>query len=316
MIWLSVALAVCAAAANAAASVLQRITDRREPVDRAFSLAMMWDLARQWLWWGGILAMITGFLLQASALSTGGIAVVQPLLVFELPFTLILASLVFHSRLHIRERTAIVAMTGGLALFLYALSPSPGDSSRTSTLAWVLGIVATLILIGVLTVMGGRLSEGTRRGVLLGLATGVAFGLTAALIVGMAAGYAAGGIVGVFTTWQTYLVIVIGPLSFFLLQNTLQAGSLFVTQPALTLSDPVIAIIWGVVIFHEQVRSGLWLIGALAGAVLVGAGTVLMSHSPLLHSVAQPQQTAQREQRERARDVDRVALWPAPLPCP
>ena len=82
---LSVSLAVLAAWANAAASVLQRKADREEPDDRT-GLAMLWDLAHKPAWIAGIAAVIVGFLLQAGALATGPIALVQPILVLELGF--------------------------------------------------------------------------------------------------------------------------------------------------------------------------------------------------------------------------------------
>lgn len=45
----------------------------------------------------------------------------------ELPFTLLLAGMVVHSRLHAREWLAIAEMSGGRADMLYALQPSGGD---------------------------------------------------------------------------------------------------------------------------------------------------------------------------------------------
>jgi hypothetical protein len=44
------------------------------------------------------------------------------------------------------------------------------------------------------------------------------FGLAAALVASVTAAFAVGGIGGVFTAWQTYLLIIVGPGSFVLLQ--------------------------------------------------------------------------------------------------
>ncbi|HTI22991.1 MAG TPA: hypothetical protein VL652_18495 [Kutzneria sp.] len=89
---LGVLLAVLASAMNAAASVLQRKADRDES---SFGWRMLLDVARRPAWWAGIGSVVLGFALQAVALALSPVSVVQPLLISELPMTLLLASLVF-----------------------------------------------------------------------------------------------------------------------------------------------------------------------------------------------------------------------------
>lgn len=278
---LSLVLAVLAALGNATASVLQRKANRDEPVGQAAGLALFWHLVQRPAWLGGVAALVVAFLLQAAALATGPIVVVQPMLVLELAFTLILASMVFHSRLHAREWTAIVGMSVGLVGMLYALQPDGGDPHRASIGGWVTGIATSLAVASLLSVLGYR-AEGTRRAVYLGLATGIGFGLVAALVAGVGAAYGASGIGGVLRAPQTYLVIVLGPGFFFLLQKTLQAGPLVASQPALTVVDPLVAVAFGIAVFDEHLRTGTWLILALFGAALIIACTVLLARSPLL----------------------------------
>jgi hypothetical protein len=125
---LSIVLAVLAAIGNAVASVLQRRADAALPEDQSGGpIMMLWQLAHRRDWLGGIAAIIVGFLCQAAALATGPIALVQPILVLELAFALILAQVVFRSRLHLREWGAVIGMSAGLAVLLYALQPSGGD---------------------------------------------------------------------------------------------------------------------------------------------------------------------------------------------
>ncbi|HYZ38731.1 MAG TPA: DMT family transporter [Pseudonocardiaceae bacterium] len=288
---LSLALAVLAALGNATASVLQRKADREEPEGQAAGLVLLWHLAHRPAWLGGIAALIVAFLLQAAALSTGAIALVQPILVLELAFTLLLASMVFRSQLHAREWTAIIGMTIGLASMLFALQPGGGDPTRASTAGWATGIGVSLAVAGLFVVIGYR-THGIHRAAYLGLATGIGFGFIAALIAGIGAAYGASGIGGLFRTPQTYLVIVLGPAFFFLLQKTLQAGLLVASQPALTLSNPLVSVTFGVAVFDEHLRTGAWLILALFGAALIIACTVLLAHSPLLHSSERTESSA------------------------
>ncbi len=285
---LSLFLAVLAALGNAAASVLQRKAAREEPEGKATGLTLLWHLVHRPAWLGGIAVLIVAFLLQAAALSTGAIAVVQPILVLELPFTLLLAGVVFRSRLHAREWVAIIGMSAGLAGMLYALQPGGGDPHRASFLNWVIGIAASLVIAGVFVLLGYR-ADGLRRAAYLGLATGIGFGFIAALIAGVGAAYGALGIGGVLRSPQTYLVIGLGPGFFFLLQKALQAGRLVASQPALTLANPVVAIAFGIVVFGEHARSGIWLILALSGAAMIIACTVLLARSPLLQDSPGPE---------------------------
>jgi drug/metabolite transporter (DMT)-like permease len=127
---LTYALAVLAACANAVSSVLQRKANKRVPQRENMSLRQIWTLLHQPVWFGGILAITAGFLLQASALGTGDLSVVEPVLVLELPFTLVLASRLFHQRLGPREWLPAGAMTAGLAGLLYLLAPTAGGAPR------------------------------------------------------------------------------------------------------------------------------------------------------------------------------------------
>lgn len=279
---LGVLLALLAAGANAAASVLQRAAARNEPESRAFSIGLLWDLAHRPVWIAGIATVAVGFLLQAGALGNGAIALVQPLLVLELPFTLLLASRVFGGGLTAREWQAIAAMAAGLAALLVGLAPTDVAVAPAGLFRWLTGLVVTLAVVALLVVLGLR-GHGSRRAVLLGAATGLNFGLTAVLVKVVTAAYSQ-GIATVFATWQTYLIIVTGPGGFFLLQNALEAGSLVASQPAMTLTNPAAAIAWGIAILGEPVRSGAWLVLAFAGAAAIAVGTVLLAGSELFHT--------------------------------
>ncbi|GAA3223666.1 DMT family transporter [Pseudonocardia petroleophila] len=283
----SVVLAVLAAAASAVAAVLQRKAASTESRRRAAGPGLLLDLACKPVWLGGVAAIVVGFGLHAAALATGPIILVQPILVLELGFALLFAAAVFHSRLHTREWTAIAGMTVGLALLLFSLHPSGGDPGTASAAAWAVGIAITLAVAGLFGWRAHRSPDSprttARRPAYLGIATGLGFGLTATLVAAVSSALTDRGITGVLTTWQTYLLVVLGPLVFFSLQRTLQAGRLVVSQPAITLTNPVVAFGFGVGIFGEDVRTGAWLIGALAGFALVAGCTVALARSPLLH---------------------------------
>jgi drug/metabolite transporter (DMT)-like permease len=194
---------------------------------------------------------------------------------------------VFGFRLQLREWAAIVGMSAGLVCFLYALQPASGHPADVTPGGWAAGIATTIALSAVCVVTGYR-TTGPRRAVFLGLATGIGFALTAVLIAGIGSVHSRSGMAGVLTWPLTYLVIVLGPSYFFLLQKTLQAGRLVAAQPALTLSDPVVAVVFGVVVFGEHVRTGGWLALAVAAAAVLVVSTIALARSPLLQESGEP----------------------------
>lgn len=267
-------LILAAAVMNAVASVCQRRASRDESDDRGGGVRLVLDLLQRPVWLAGITAMVAGFLLQAVALTVGGIALVQPLLVAELPLTLLLGSWVFHSGLHRRAWVAIGGLALGLAMFVFGLSPTGGDPGATPLALWLVagGLVVAIVVALVLLARRLRASKAA----LLGVATGAAFGLVASLVAGAGAAWSDGGFGLLATSWQTYAAIVVGPLSFFLLQNALQAGSLVASQPGFTLVNPLVAVLWGILVFGEQPRGGAWFALTAAGACLITAATILL----------------------------------------
>src|SRR5689334_6017751 len=208
-------LAVLAACANATSSVLQRKANRQAPQEENMSLRLIWSLAHKPVWFGGILAIIAGFLLQASALGSGQLSVVEPILVLELPATLVLASRVFGSRMHRREWGSAAVMTVGLAGLLFFLSPSAGRPQGVRWYAWLIGIGVNLAAVAALVTWGRRGPAGhdradgqddradgqgsARQAAVLAVAAGATFGLTAALMKGMTMTFSQ-GITALFTS--------------------------------------------------------------------------------------------------------------------
>ncbi len=287
----AVVLMLIAAALHGTASVLQRKAARDEPESRAFSLLMFLDLARRPSWLFGILAMLCGFVLHGVSISLSRIALVQPLLVAELPFTLVLASLVFGLRIPVRDRWAIGMQTVGIAAFVTCLAPTGGDPAAVTAPGWAIGIGATVAGVLCLVVLGYR-GRHEHRAALLGVATGAMFGLNSSLIAGIGAAVSHGA--GLFTTWQTYGVAVVGPLSFFLLQNALGAGNLVACQPGFTLTNPLVSVTWGLAVFGERGHTGFFLVGTIAGAVLITAGSILLTRSSLLDPDRSPSEPGDR----------------------
>lgn len=283
---IAIPFALLAAASNALASVLQRRAVRSAPDELVLRPALLLSLIRSRVWLAGIGALIGGFLLQVLALSNGGLALVQPLLAAELPLTMILLAWLFHIRLDRRAWVAIGAMTAGLAGFLAAASPAPGRH-MPGTLDWVgAGIVTVAVITGL--VFFSRLVCGPPRAALLGVAAGIGFAFTATFIKATTKLFDK-GIAELLTSWEPYAMVGAGLISLLLLQNALQSGTLVAAQPALTISDPVASILYGVTMLGERVRSGPWIIIEVVGFALIFYGSIRLSQSRPIQMQAETQ---------------------------
>jgi drug/metabolite transporter (DMT)-like permease len=93
--------------------------------------------------------------------------------------------------------------------------------------------------------------------------------------------------VTLFTSWEIYAMVAAGLLGMFLIQSALDAGGLIAAQPGLTLADPVISVLWGVLAFHENVRGGWYIVPEVAAAAIMAVAVIALARSPLLADAAE-----------------------------
>lgn len=276
---ITIICATCAAGSNALASVLQRKAALSTPLERRSGLRIVIEVLRHKVWFGGFAFLVLGFLLQAAALSTGALAVVQPILAAELPLTLVIAARILGGRLARRELLSAVVMAAGLALALGAAAPS-GGRTEASGAGWAVGCGVSVAVIAAVLVVGLRLGRPTSA-VFFGIAAGGLFGLTAAFMVTVTA-RAQLGPADLFASWQLYAMAVSGVAALMVLQEAYAAGTLAAAQPGVTIADPILAVMLGVFMFGEQIRTG-WLVPLeLIGIAGIAFGSITLSRSPLI----------------------------------
>ena len=281
---LSYLLAAFAATGNALANVMQRKSSLEQDPDRPFGVGLLWDLVRSPTWIVGFLGLVGSFVLQAVALGFGQLSAVEPIITLEVPLTLLVAARVFGSRLQRPEWTGILLMTAGMIALVAFLAPKSGNETGVASRTYAAAggaTAATIVILLVLSRRGGPIW----RTACLGMATGTSFGLTATFIKETISQGDARGVVGVLSTWQTYTAVGFGVLGLVIMQWALHTGPLLAAQPGFTLMDPLVSILWGVLVFEEMTRTGWWLVPATIGAVGVGWGVVLLAHSPLLEQL-------------------------------
>jgi hypothetical protein len=279
----SFVFAAAAAGGNALSNVMQRKASLEQP-DGRFGAATMVDLLRRPTWLLGFSAMVASFILQAIALNFGQLSSVETVITLEVPLTLLVASRVFKVRVGRPEWTGIWTMTAGAVVLIASLNPQPGDESHVSHTTYGIAGGATAAMVVALIVAAHR---GTTlwATACLGAAAGTSFGLTATLIKEVTARLSSDGIVGLLTSWQTYGAVAAGVSGVVIMQWALHTGPLLAAQPGFTLMDPLVSILWGVLIYNESTRTGPWLVLATAGGVAIGVGVFLLAHSPLLSAL-------------------------------
>ena len=77
------------------------------------------------------------------------------------------------------------------------------------------------------------------------------------------------------------MLLIAGAAAFFLASNAFQAGSLASSQPGLTVVDPLVASLLGVILFGERLdHHPMILAGEILALGLLIASVVLLSRSP------------------------------------
>lgn len=236
-------------------------------------------LVRDRVWLLGTAANVAGSLVQAAALYFGSVAVVQVVLVSQLIFTLWLSAHWDHRRPSVQELTSAAAICAGIAIFLSVpgTAPAAGDANRGRVLV---ATVCAAALVGILVlVSAGR--HRTVRAVPIAIGAGVFFAISAALLKITTDELFHEGVATTAADWPGYVLIIANVSGFVLEQDAFATGTLPAAVTAMTITNPVVSYIVGVLAFHAHFPSSLGGLAALAGAAaLVTLGVAGLAHSP------------------------------------
>ena len=283
----SVLFALLTALFNGLASVLQRMAAMTAPASKALHLSLLGYLVKHRVWLAGIAMVVVAAVCQAIALATGPVALVQPIFIIELPFTLLVASRLARRKLPRQTWWAVGLVTVSLGIGLAAAAPSGGGTSA-SLRVWATALIVTACFEAVVITIGIRTS-GNARGAAFGLAAACGYALTATLLKSAVAALDT-SVAAFFSSWELYGTAVAGVGALFLLQNALQAGSLVAVQPPLTLGDAIISACYGVTVLGENVNTGGGLLAIEIIAVLaIAVGCIELSRSLAMVHQAEPQ---------------------------
>jgi drug/metabolite transporter (DMT)-like permease len=272
----SILFALLSAFSNATTAVLQRLASVSHPDEEGKGWRSALVLARDPRWLLGMAFMGGTFAFQAIALYFGQLAVVQPVLVTELIFTLALRRYWLHDDITPKTWTAAAMICAGLAAFLVAAHPEEG--SRTASVGDWVWAIATRGAFVLLLVALARTGSPARRAALLGCAAALVWAVDAAFVKSATDLLSQSGWAALLVHWPLYAVVVSGVLGTILVEAAFTAGPLAASQPALLIVDPLASIALGIELFGEQLRTSAPAVTAsVLGLSVMAIGVVLIS---------------------------------------
>jgi drug/metabolite transporter (DMT)-like permease len=244
-----VGAALGSALAAATSTVLQHRSARTAPEATAADHRLLGHLLTRPMWLAGLLAAAAGLVLHALALSGGRLALVQPVLVSGLLFALPLSVILEGRRLSAAAVLWALVLVIGLAGFLLAGRPSAGRVSADTDVLAVATLAGCVLVAGIAA--AGRVLDERYKGAVLAMAAGIGYGVVAALLK-QATSLVGGGWLRLLTGWPVYALVVVGAASIALTQLAYRAGSLAMSLPTLTITDPASSVAVGALVFHER----------------------------------------------------------------
>jgi drug/metabolite transporter (DMT)-like permease len=267
-------LALVAAFLFALAATLQQKGALNLPT---ISLADPMSLVRllgEKMWLIGTLALFTGYLFQAGALDRGRLSIIQPLLVTTVVFALPLGYFLTKQHVGRREVVGAAVIIVGLGLFVYFGDPAGGNENASNS-QWAITIGLLSVLSVLLLVFGsGGLSK---KAAVYGTVAGILFGLSSALTK-PTLDYLHESVGTMLSHWECYALAVAGVLGFVLQQVSLGTGRLAPSVATVSVANPIVGILIGILLFDERLsRPGWHIFVAVIGLGLALVGAVVIS---------------------------------------
>jgi drug/metabolite transporter (DMT)-like permease len=274
-----VVFALLAGLANALNVVMQHVASIGDP-QREKGWRFVRYLVSNPLWLLGWVALAGAFVFQAIALHNGAMSVVQPLLVTELIFALVLRWLWLHQSIRPVTWWAAGCTCVALGVFIAVSEPSGGSALPTSG-AWVAASATVAGTSALLALLGLSGTPG-RRAAALGASASMLWALVATFIKATTDSLSQFGVSGMFTHWPVYALAVSGLVAELLNQAALHVGPLSVSQPFIVIVDPIVSIALSIWVFVETFNPGVFrlAVGSFAFAAMCVAVAVLTRTAP------------------------------------
>ncbi len=247
----------------AIAAVIQQYKASLQGSELNLHISLIGKLLKQPLWLAGIGSSATGFIFQAIALFKGSLALVQPLLVLGVVFALPISAGFIHKRfMTLKEWVASILVASGLIAFL-VVAQAKGGTRVADLHMWIFIIAGTALISLTIILISRKLkisSRSTMQATAAGLINGLAAAFTKEVAHNLYTYYKSShnifnAIIRESYSWEFIALIIDYAIVLFLVQSAFQGDQIGWSLPALTVSNPVISLIIGVIGFKETINT-------------------------------------------------------------
>jgi len=279
-------LALGAAFFIAVGDVIHQRTAHEVTDEQVSHVELFMRLLRDRQWWVGSVVSAVGFALQAAALGFGSVLLVQALLVTSLLFALPISARL-SNRPVTRWQWIWAALLAAAVVVIVTVGNPTAGHSRASLETWT-AVIAVLGPAVVLCVVGTRIWSGPVSAVLLAVVSGALWGLFAVLTKGVV-DRLDDGLWALLRTPELYVWVLVAIAGTSWQQSSFRAGALTASLPTMTVTEPLVGSVLGVVVLGETLRPGDagWLTLIAAVAVMVVA-TVALARGEAAGATTQP----------------------------
>jgi drug/metabolite transporter (DMT)-like permease len=263
----------------AVANNVQRHAASAVPPGHVGPVGLLLRLLRNPRWLAGSAAAVLALLVQAWALSQGGVILVQAVIASTLVWSLALESIVERRWPRLPQVAGAVLIAVGISVLVLIGKPGAGGEFHSLGRAAIVWAVVALVGGGAL-LTSRRRPKGRRTALVMGAAAGVCFALDAVFLRGLTAALSPLVLFTLLINVAGFAVASL--LGNLVIQRAFQMAPLRHVLPAMAAAEPVTAFLCGRYVFGERLSSGV------SGALGVGGGLLLMVCGVILCAQGRP----------------------------
>ena len=298
----------------AIANNVQRHAASAVPQGHVGPVGLLLRLLRNPRWLAGSSAAVLALLVQAWALSQGGVILVQAVIASTLVWSLALESIFERRWPRSPQVVGAVLVAVGISVLVLIGKPGAGGEFHSLGRAAIVWLVVAMVGGGALYTSRRR-PKGRRTAVVMGAAAGVCFALDAVFLRGLTAALSPLVPFNLIINLAGFAVASL--LGNLVIQRAFQMAPLRHVLPAMAAAEPVTAFLCARFVFDEHLSSGAsGIVGVSVGLFLMVCGVVLCSMGRPTPAAPVPVPATAATASAAAGTAAEPAAEPGPTPAP